>query len=693
MRSPFKFLDAYTLQDKEFFFGRDQETDALYEMVYKSPLILLYGMSGTGKTSMIQCGLASRFTGPDWYPLWIRRQGDINESLRIALSRATKGGGGTQLKDSISYLFRYYLRPVYLIFDQFEELFVLGSSEEQIQFMQDVRDILASQLPVKIILVMREEFLGQLYDFEKIIPTIFDHRLRVEAMALRKVKQVMLDSFRKFNISLGNAPEDRLDEIIDNISARKSGIHLPYLQVYLDMLYRDSIAKTYPVGIDQELPKLEFTPSRIQEFGEIENVLDKFLEEKKIELQEKLSAENDTTDHNEVSRILDVFVTEEGTKKPVYYRQEENLLKIEPKIKALMPSITNETLSNILHDLEGCRLLRFSDDTIELAHDSLAALIDRKRTDEQRQLNTILRQLRMAFNAHGKTGEYLTRKQLDFYNDFIPLLSLESAIQNFIDKSIKEVAVQENAELERQKRELKLTQQKLAVERQAAKRTRFFTFMIGIVAVIAVGAGGWAMQERDKALQAERGLMKSYESLQEAEAKRLMALTQQQEANYERYLNGGQSLLRTGDFAAAIEQFEFALEFDSTKSDTISSLIGLCNQNIGISKRFEDLMATGNKMLKQGELLQAIDKFQSAFDLEVESNRKQLVQIKINETVLNMLPKYRKLVANAQTFLTANSCTRAKESLKKAKQYEPFLSANGIEEKKSIIELVAKRCE
>jgi hypothetical protein len=227
MRSPFKFLDSYTLEDKEVFFGRDQETDALYDMVYKSPLILLYGMSGTGKTSLIQCGLASKFSGPDWFPIWIRRQNDINDSLKVGLLKATKGSHQQSLRDGISYLFRYYLRPVYLIFDQFEELFVLGTTEEQEQFMNDIQDLLMSELPVKILFSMREEYLGHLYHFEKLVPTIFDHRLRIEPMNQKKVKEVLNSSFQKFNVRLEGEEEDRLEEIIQNISGSRSWIQLP----------------------------------------------------------------------------------------------------------------------------------------------------------------------------------------------------------------------------------------------------------------------------------------------------------------------------------------------------------------------------------------------------------------------------------------------------------------------------------
>lgn len=142
MRSPFKFLDAFTLADREVFFGRDQEIEELYDLVFKARLLLIYGNSGTGKTSLIQCGLASKFDGPDWYPCWIRKNGDINQALRQILSKALKVQqfDGT-LREAIEKLFNYYLRPVYLIFDQFEELFILGTPREQQQFVEDIQQL------------------------------------------------------------------------------------------------------------------------------------------------------------------------------------------------------------------------------------------------------------------------------------------------------------------------------------------------------------------------------------------------------------------------------------------------------------------------------------------------------------------------------------------------------------------------
>ncbi|MEK7728073.1 MAG: ATP-binding protein, partial [candidate division KSB1 bacterium] len=87
MKSPFKFLDAYDRQDKEIFFGRAEEIEQLYKLIFQTNLVLVYGQSGTGKTSLIQCGLANRFKPTDWFELFVRRKDNLNISLQREIRR------------------------------------------------------------------------------------------------------------------------------------------------------------------------------------------------------------------------------------------------------------------------------------------------------------------------------------------------------------------------------------------------------------------------------------------------------------------------------------------------------------------------------------------------------------------------------------------------------------------------------
>ena len=89
--SPYKFLDSYTKDDREIFFGREKETEELYSRVFESRILLIYGTSGTGKSSLINCGLANKFNETDWLPVTVRRGANINRSLAESLGRQMAG--------------------------------------------------------------------------------------------------------------------------------------------------------------------------------------------------------------------------------------------------------------------------------------------------------------------------------------------------------------------------------------------------------------------------------------------------------------------------------------------------------------------------------------------------------------------------------------------------------------------------
>ncbi len=291
MRSPFQFLDAYGRKDGDKFFGRDKEIRDLYEMVLKTPLVLVYGLSGTGKTSLVQCGLSKRFDRADWYPMFIRRGEDINLALgerlmklapddkalpaAIQAYRNDEQNVGDLSRDlakavvnCLDNFYEEYLRPPYLLFDQFEETFILGDQKEEEVFAHIIRAIVDSGLPVKTLLIMREEYLGHLYHFERVVPSIYDYRFRVEEMDDRRVANVIVHSCRHFGIALEGLEDPQavtsflddekrvlpvpptVETIISNVRGQEeetvkksvSRIQLPYLQVYLDGLYRQVLA-------------------------------------------------------------------------------------------------------------------------------------------------------------------------------------------------------------------------------------------------------------------------------------------------------------------------------------------------------------------------------------------------------------------------------------------------------------------
>lgn len=454
VRSPFKFLDAFELEDKQHFFGREKEVDHLYDFVNKNRLVMVYGQSGTGKTSLVQCGLAARFDVTDWYPIFVRRQDNINQSLQKKLQQAAKLKEPKDTVDMLERINARYLRPVYLIFDQFEELLILGDEKkEQLPFIQTISNILkAEELSCHIIFILREEFIAGLYHFEQEIPTLFDRRLRVEPMSFDKVSGVILRSCTAFNIELED-PKKNARQIIEYISSGRSGIPLPYLQVYMDMLYREDLLRVYGENIpDEPHPELEFTTKGIDELGAIENVLEDFLSQQELRIDQQLKEKYPAFQTGTTHQVLDTFVTDNGTKQALVFSREQEKILLADTTPDLLKSLPPNTLKHLLEELEKSRILHETESTYELAHDTLAALIDQQRTDEERQLNNTLISIRSHKATYEKTKEFPGQKVLNSLEPFFqPLMDqkrLKPAEKIFLEEwetSLKNKRIRRNA--------------------------------------------------------------------------------------------------------------------------------------------------------------------------------------------------------------------------------------------------------
>jgi hypothetical protein len=443
-KSPFKFLDPYGKEDVNFFFGRETEIDKLYQSVNKNRIVLVYGLSGTGKTSLVQCGLTDRFDATEWIPFFVRRGANLNDSLREALIKSKVVGGGVEemqhpkaVVEYLKLISKRYLRSVFLIFDQFEELLILGDDEEKQQFLHTLHEIILSDDTqfCNFIFILREEYFAQLDLFEELIPGFSDRRLRVEQMRPGQVADVITKTCKYFNIRLEHGDED-VKEILHRLT-EKSGIHLPYVQIYLDQLWREDFERTYPNGYNgsSKYPALEFTSQEIQSFGDIRAVTRRFLSEQLEAIKSNLKKEFPSASDDTLSNILDAFVTDKGTKMPIPFswRDEERIFGDNAPL--VLRNTDKKLLEFCIKQLEYRRILRIDASTIELVHDNIADYIFQKRSRERRNLDEIARQITTRYEQFGKTKEYLSKKEIVIYEDAIPLLNLNEAQKKFFTDS------------------------------------------------------------------------------------------------------------------------------------------------------------------------------------------------------------------------------------------------------------------
>ena len=454
-KSPFKFLDYYDSEDTQIFFGREDEEKIMYQLVKKNRFVLIYGPSGSGKTSLVQCGLTRQFEAHEWIPVYVRRGNNINFSLLNELKEKFKipiSPGVTerdQLKYIVSEIRKSDLRPIYLIFDQFEELLILGTSHEKEIFKGLLHEVIEqhSVLSCNVILLLQEEYFAWLDSFEKDLRGISDNRLRVEPMRRDDVKEVIQKSCDHFKISIEN-PEADINHIIEVLSG-KNFISLPYLQVYLDQLWKHAEKKQTFAPRNNGLPHLKFTSSDIRVFGNFKDVLFRFLKQRSEEIQHELSMQFRAVDDDCVFNILDCFVTIEGTKLPIPYTLSNGVYTLDEKAPKYLKELKPPVLKFVLEKLLESRILRADGTNLELAHDTLSKLIDSQRNSMSRRDNEIRIEVQKGFEEWKKDPkEFLSYKKVKEFESFIPTMKLDKNQLDFYNRS---KAFREDEELEKLK--------------------------------------------------------------------------------------------------------------------------------------------------------------------------------------------------------------------------------------------------
>ncbi|MGD0581413.1 MAG: AAA family ATPase [Bacteroidales bacterium] len=429
MKSPFKFLDSYTKEDRDIFFGREREIEELYHRVFESKIMLVYGVSGTGKSSLIHCGLANKFQETDWLPLVIRRGGNMLDNLGLAIKAASitplTGEILTPLhfKKAVKSLYLDHYKPVFFIFDQFEELFIFGNKDEKRSFIQVIKAIVESDIQCRFIFVMREEYMASFTEFERYIPSIFQNRVRIEKMSHTNALEAIKGPCKVAGI---NVEEGFAESLLEKLSPESADVELTYLQVFLDRIFR-SAAGNYPPfrGDEGGLAGLNFTTSLLSQVGDVSDLLGSFLDE-----QISLLSDPDTG-----LAVLKSFVSVKGTKQPM--KVEE----VRDYVMTLGRNPDEKSLAEMIQSFVSLRILCDKDqhDRYELRHDALAAKIYEKFTLVEKELLEVRKFVENAFYSFETRGVFLNKEDLDYLKDYDNKLILPKALAEFVVKSKEKI--------------------------------------------------------------------------------------------------------------------------------------------------------------------------------------------------------------------------------------------------------------
>lgn len=179
--SPFRHLAAFTRDDAAVFFGRGREIRELFDAVTLpdgEPIVLLFGATGVGKSSLLAAGLEPRLQAP-YEVLYLRREKTLGltDTLARALTGEKDSAPGAATNVGAAWRQREgSTGKLVVILDQIEETWTrpLADGTEAQEFATALRSLFAvrdDRPRGRLVLGFRKEWLAdvwRLLDAEKL---------------------------------------------------------------------------------------------------------------------------------------------------------------------------------------------------------------------------------------------------------------------------------------------------------------------------------------------------------------------------------------------------------------------------------------------------------------------------------------------------------------------------------------------
>ncbi len=252
---PYRFLDHFDTEDSDFFFGRDQEISQLIDLISQHRLTILFGRSGIGKTSLIKAGVIARLLGRHeeyqdavgvWLPIYARCEDEPIANIRQAALEIAEEenydigevADSDELAVLLATLATVSSRRIVVFLDQAEELFVkLGDAvrDSSIQQLQQCLAVVGEN--IRLVLSIREDYLGELYELRDKFPGIMENLYRLHKLDKQQAEQAIVQPAENFGVHVERKLVDRLVEDL-----AREGVEPVELQIVCDRLYEEKSA-------------------------------------------------------------------------------------------------------------------------------------------------------------------------------------------------------------------------------------------------------------------------------------------------------------------------------------------------------------------------------------------------------------------------------------------------------------------
>jgi WD40 repeat protein len=499
--NPFPGLRPFSLDESHLFFGREGQVDEILLKLSQNRSVTVMGYSGSGKSSLMYCGLVPVLHGgfmtqrsPSWQVIPTRpgnspisnltnaivdhliKQERIDEkdrSIHKATVSSVLRSGSDGLVEISKYIQRAEGENIFILVDQFEELFRYRETDEDCasEAAAYVNLILTAvhqkEAPVYLSLNMRSDFIGECSVFTGLTQMINESNYLVPQMT-REQKRMAIEG--PVAVGGGRISQRLVKRLLSDIGENQD--QLPILQ--------HALMRTWDYWIENHEPGEPMGIRHYNSIGKITQALSLHANEAFDELSFR---------EKEIAEILFKNITEKS--------QENQGLRRPCKI-GLLVELTEASENEVINVVEqfrkpgrsflmpGANVVLTSSSNVELSHESLMRIWSRLAgwVDDESESAQMYKRISEAAAMYqiGKTGLWRppdlqlalnwqkkqkpTRTWAQRYD-----IAFERAIV-FLDTS----RITYEAELKNQE----------MMQRRMLRRARITSVVLGIAAVIAI---------------------------------------------------------------------------------------------------------------------------------------------------------------------------------------------------------------
>jgi hypothetical protein len=542
LANPFPGLRPFSVEESHLFFGREGQCETVLGYMARNRFAAVTGASGSGKSSLIYCGLIPALyggfiaeAGSRWRIITTRPGNSPVENLAEAIAESEKSEKTEEENNTDKQILYTILRRssfglvnavrqiklehgenILLILDQFEELFRYKESRKDITVVNEteayikmlVNAIRQKDQPIYVVLTMRSDFIGECSQFQELTRLINKSNFLIPQMTRDDFREAITGP-----LAVGGAEIDPqlLQHLLNAIEDKND--QLPVLQHVM--------MRTWEFWTRNNEPNI---PLRIRDYevaGRIENALSMHANEAYDELDD----EGKTICKAMFRCLTEKGTDNKGTRHPATVKYiaeiaqapDQKVIDVVNKFRAKGRSFLTP----------GEEVTIDADTVIDISHESLMRIWDKLKAWVDEEFSSVQMYLRLAEASSqyqvGKTGLWRPpdlQLALNWKKTQKPTLAWAKKYNPAFEKVMVFLDASE-------KKFLQEEQNKVRLQRMELNRTRKFAVSSLLAAVAFLFISVWGFQQRSEAMKRAKeaiGLKEEAEyNRKEADSLRIVA--------------------------------------------------------------------------------------------------------------------------------------------------------------------------